>query len=371
MNVCFIANADSIHTIRWVNYFAQEGYQVSLITDKPAGAWARATLQPTIALYDLTEYVKVRKIRYLLWVPIVRHLLAKIRPDVLHAHNISGGGWLGAFSSYHPFIVTSHGSDLMLLSQKSWAHRTLSMYTLRRVDHLSCVSRELRDKAVEYGVPANKLTMIDLGIDTAIYSPSEDISHLRLKLGLKDVPTVLSIRAIREIYNPLVIINNIPAVLKDVPTTQFVIFTYNADPTLLIQLQSTVDDMGVAESVHFIGKLATESEIADYYCAADVVISIPVSDGTPKSVQEALACGAVPILSDLPSLHEWVKHEQEVLFIPTNGGQRLSKAIVRLLTDDSLRQTLRTNGIKLVCQRFDSNICMHHNAEIYKEAMRF
>ncbi len=138
-----------------------------------------------------------------------------------------------------------------------------------------------------------------------------------------------------------------------------------------MQLRDTVDDMRVAESVYFIGELATELEIAAYYRAADVAVSIPTSDGTPKSVQEALACGAVPVLSDLPSLHEWVQHEQEVLFVPAGGGEHLSNAITRLLTDNPLRQTLRVNGAKLVRQRFNSGICMRRNEEMYKEAKRY
>ena len=367
MKLCFIANADSIHTIRWVNYFAQQGHQVSLITDKPASVWARTTLSSTITLYDLTEYVNIRKIRYLLWLPTIKRLLKQIRPDVLHAHNISGAGWLGAFSGYHPFIITSHGSDLMLLSQKSWAHRTLSLYALHKVDHLSCVSKALQEKAISFGVPANKLTLIDLGIDTAIYYPAKDVKQLRFKLGLKNAPVILSIRAIQKIYNPLDIINAIPFILKKIPAAQFVIFTYNADAAMLVQLQDIIHGMGVTQSVHFVDKLSTEPEIADYYRAADVVVSVPLSDGTPKSVQESMACGAVPVLSDLPALHEWVQHEQEVLFVPTGENNALGKAITRLLTDGLLRQELSTNGINLIRQQFDSRIWMHRNEEMYKE----
>jgi len=31
------------------------------------------------------------------------------------------------------------------------------------------------------------------------------------------------------------------------------------------------------------------------------------SDGTPLSLLEAMACGAYPVLADIPTLHEWVQ----------------------------------------------------------------
>jgi len=118
--------------------------------------------------------------------------------------------------------------------------------------------------------------------------------------------------------------------------------------------------------VSFVPDLPDESAIADLYRAADVVVSVPTSDGTPSSVLEALACGAVPVVSDLPALREWVEHEKQALFVPVHDVPALGASISRLLEDPDLRSAMASRGAELVRQRADSRIWMRRNEEIYE-----
>jgi glycosyltransferase involved in cell wall biosynthesis len=53
-----------------------------------------------------------------------------------------------------------------------------------------------------------------------------------------------------------------------------------------------------------IGNVPAE-RMPDVYRAADVVVSIPSTDSSPRSVWEALACGRSVVVSDLP----WAREE--------------------------------------------------------------
>ena len=130
MRLCIIANPNSIHTQRWVRYFAGRGHDVHLIGDKPL------TIPPPegITLHDLTRQTNARKLRYVVWARAVRKLVREIRPDVLHAHQVASAGWLGAASGWHPFLVTSWGSDLLLGARRSLVQRQLARWVLARAD---------------------------------------------------------------------------------------------------------------------------------------------------------------------------------------------------------------------------------------------
>ena len=370
MRLCYIANPYSIHTQRQARYFADQGHEIHLISVSPTqGTIPLNAFPDNVTLYDLMAKSNIRKLRYLHWGILARQIVRKIQPDILHAHQVAGNGWVGAATGYHPFIVTAWGSDLLLGPHRSRIQRQLAKWVLQRADYVTCVSEGLMQAAKSLGADPQKLEMATWGIDTDVFHPASpaDKQAIRAQIGLHPTDLlVLSIRAIKEVYNPLDIAKAIPLVLKRIPNVQFIIRTYGYDPHLLTQFKAIIQKHHAAEAVQYLGDLSTEEDIANLYRAADVAISIPSSDGTPSSVLEALACGAVPILSDLPTLHKWVQHEQEGLFVPAKNTEYLSEVIIRLITDDSLRQTLSANGVKLIRQRADSKIWMRRNEEIYE-----
>jgi L-malate glycosyltransferase len=366
LRLCYIANPNSIHVHRWINYFIRRGDEVYLIGDKPL----RRSIPQGVTFYDLTKNINLRKVRYLAWILFVRKIVREVKLDVLHAHSVASAGWLGATADYHPFLVTAHGSDLLLLSQRSQLHRQFSLWALQRADFVTCVSKELAEKARSLGVPSDNLEVIYLGVETDTFYPERNAEQLRYRLHMAEGPIVLSIRAIKSIYNPLIIAKSIPVILKRVPTAQFVIFTYNAKPALLSQFKSIVQASNATKAVRYIGPLPNDEAIAEFYRAADVAVSVPSSDGTPKSVQEAMACGTPAVLSDLPSLHEWVRHEQEGLFVPAGDVKATSEAIIRLLKDEELRKRLGKSCVRVIHQRADSNVWMRRSEEIYHSLVR-
>ena len=177
---------------------------------------------------------------------------------------------------------------------------------------------------------------------------------------------ILSVRSVKPVYNPLDIARAIPLVLRACPRALFVVRSHNSEPGLLAQFREIVGAAGTAASVRYVGELPGEQAIADLYRAADVALSVPSSDGTPSSVLEALACGAVPVVSDLPSLREWVEHEREALIVPVHDVQALAASVVRLLSEEGLRSALAAAGCGLVRRRADSRLWMRRYEEIYE-----
>ena len=418
MRLCIIANPNSIHTRRWVSYFVQHRHDVHLIGEKPPVA----APPEGVTFHDLTQQTNARKLRYVVWSRAVRRLVRAIQPDVLHAHQVAGAGWLGAAAGYRPFLVTSWGSDLLLGTRRSMVQRQLARWVLGRADYVTCVSQPLAEAAQALGAPAHKVEVVHWGVDTEMFhlgdassdgchpealrrvpAPPDGDASAALSMTGRDAssdachpealrrvpappdgdasaalnmtaessaargPLVLSIRGLRPIYNPLVIAQAIPAVLARRPDARFVIRTYSVDASLLVEFQRIVAQGGASHAVAYIGDLPNDHAIADLYRRAAVVISVPFSDGTPQSVLEAMACGAAPVVSDLPSLRDWVRHEREGLVVPAGDADALAGAILRLLDDEALRASIQAAAVRMVQQRADSRLWMQRYEQIYQQ----
>jgi glycosyltransferase involved in cell wall biosynthesis len=309
----------------------------------------------------------LRKLRYLAWALKARQILLKIKPDILHAHGVVSAGWLGAATGYHPYLVTAHGSDLILLDQRDWFFQLLTKWAILKADYVTCVSENLAIRAKALGVKPENVEVVHLGVDLDIFHPSSNPKVIRHRSGLGEAPLVLSIRAMKPIYNQLDIAKAIPIILEQISQVRFLIFVYNADHGYLTDFKTILAkeiNSGVVKLVH---DLPDDQAIAEYYQACDIAISVPSSDGTPKSVQEAMACGIPVVVSDLPSLHEWITSEKEGLYVPVGDVQAISQAIIRLLLDKSLRRELGQRAYEKILQHGDPTRWEQRAENIYHE----
>ena len=150
MKICYLANPNSTHTRRWLAWMAQRGHTVLLVADvSPAEPWLDTPL------YDLPAGLNISVVKYFYWEFQLRQILRSWQPDILHAHRVSSAGWLGAFSGFHPFVVTPWGSDLYLHPQRSAAARRLAKIVLSRADLVTADSSDLCRKAIDYGARAS------------------------------------------------------------------------------------------------------------------------------------------------------------------------------------------------------------------------
>ncbi len=366
MRLCYIANPYSIHTQRWMRYFAGRGHKVYLIGVSPKrGSIPADAIPSSVIFYDLMTQINVRKLRYLAWGLAARRIVHEIQPDVLHAHEVAGDGWVGAVAGYHPFVVTAWGSDLLVGPARSWVHRQLARWVLRRADHVTCVSENLASVAHALGADPARLEVAPWGVDTTVFHPGSANAALYQQLDLGTGPVVLSIRALRPLYNPLDIAQAIPRVLEQVPEAQFIIRTYSYDTDLLTKFQAIVREHDAAKVVHYVGDLPDDNAVAELYRIADVAVSVPSSDGTPLSVLEAMACGAPVVVSDLPSLREWITDGENGLLVPVRDAEALAEAIIQLLRDPQQRAEFRQRNLNLIRERADHQVEMAKMESLY------
>ncbi len=113
-------------------------------------------------------------------------------------------------------------------------------------------------------------------------------------------------------------------------------------------LERLRDELGLTDRVHFHGQLAGH-EVERIVGRAHVYVSLAESDGTSLGLLEALALGAVPVLSDIPANRPWVSHgETGVWPARPRGRWRTIQRARELSSGDAPARNLR-----LVSERGD------------------
>jgi glycosyltransferase involved in cell wall biosynthesis len=335
MRLCFLADPGSIHTQRWLRYFSAAGHEVHLINCSPQ---PMATFEwPGATHHNIpTPAIRIRGLRGLVtrWARArgIKAFLRQLRPDVIHAHYINGPGWDAALANFHPLVLTAWGSDVLVdLRHGAWPDRILSRLALRRADLVTADSRQVMDIARPFMKAHAQATLIRFGIDTRYFTPGED-GYWRGRLGLGNSRVVLSARQCSRNYNIDTIVEALPLVRQAVPDTRLLIKQLGQTDrdAYCIQLRARIGELGLADSVDFVPTVPY-TEMPGLYRCADVVVSVPSSDGMPVSVLEAMACGTPVVASDLPALRELAGYGASLALVPPRNPSSLADALIQTL----------------------------------------
>jgi len=83
-----------------------------------------------------------------------------------------------------------------------------------------------------------------------------------------------------------------------------------------------------------------------------------------------MACGAAPVVSDLPSLREWITDGENGLLVPVGDPEALAAAIVRLLQQPRLREQFRRRNQEIIHSRADHQVEMQKMEQLYESLCR-
>jgi glycosyltransferase involved in cell wall biosynthesis len=294
MRILFAAYHGSVHTRRWAGFFAARGDDVHVVT---CGDRAEGTA-PAYAVHDLGR-PRPGKPGYLAKLSPTRRLVASLRPDVVHAHYATSYGLLGLASGVHPLVVSAHGDDV-LISPGNPVMRALVTRVLRSADAITVPGEHVR-VAVEdlLGGAPRAVHSFQYGVETArLAGLARDLRN-----GGRESAGPVRIVSVR----PLLALYRIDLLLRALDRIgRGYICDIVGDGPERARLERLRDELGLADRVRFHGHLPGD-EVERMLGRADVYVSLAESDGTSLGLLEALALGAVPVLSDIPANRPWVR----------------------------------------------------------------
>lgn len=243
--------------------------------------------------------------------------LRGVQPDWLAPHYLTSHGtlaWaavrLGGIRAR--LAGSAWGSDILVTPARSRVLRWLTQRVLRACAVTTSDSRHMADRMRVLG--AAEVMVFPFGLEAM---PPEPVD--------KDEALFFANRGLEPIYRPGEVLDVFAALAADWPEARLVVAN---DGSLRPALQARAARPDLAGRVQFVGRLAPDVQAA-WYARARWYLSLPASDSVSVSVLEAMAHGAIPLLSDLPANRELVRDGDNGLILA--DGERPARARVEPL----------------------------------------
>ena len=224
------------------------------------------------------------------------------------------------------------GTDFICFAKRNPIIGHLIRKTLKRTKLLIADNSRDARLAHVWGLPADAVVQVmpvSGGIEFDIFK-SDDKAAAKHDLNLNpEKPVVICLRGFSgsSVYTDT-LIKAVPQILKYIPGTTFVVHG-RIRSAGGARLRGLVKDIGVADNVLFLDIPTTE--VPRYLQASNVIVSPTSADGTPMSMLEGMACGCVPVMSNLDSIREWVIEGYNGFLFEYNNTASLISALKKAL----------------------------------------
>ncbi|MEW5870890.1 MAG: glycosyltransferase family 4 protein [Chloroflexota bacterium] len=277
----------------------------------------------------------------------LKRVIRQVKPDLIQAGPLQRSAFLVALAGFHPLVSMSWGYDLIHDASLNAGWRWATRFTLKRSDLMLGDCNTIRQLAISYGMPSERILTFPWGIDLQHFTPSPSGEAQTEAFNPGQAPfTLLSARSWEPIYGVDVIARAFVKAARLRPNLRLVMLGNGSQAAMLRQTFLSNGLLGTGGSagdtldsgadgqphwgpgVLFPGQISY-ADLPRFYRSADLYISASHSDGTSISLLEAMACGLPALVSDIPGNQEWVTSGENGWLFPDGDVDALAQAILQ------------------------------------------
>jgi len=366
MKILLLADPNSVHTVKWAKSLAQNNIDVFIF----------GTGHFSVNDYDGINNISVRtlnenvardegvlsKISYLKALPIIKEIIKKNKPDILHAHYASSYGLLGALSGFHPFVLSVWGSDVFDFPRKTIIHKQILKYNLRKADKILSTSQIMAKEISLY--TSKEIEIIPFGIDVNFFLPQQNIQSV----FEDDAIVVGTVKTLEHIYGVEYLIKAFKIVIERNKTLPLKLLIVGRG-SLKKALKNLVKELNLEDNTIFTGEIQ-HAEIPKYLNMLSVYVALSEKESFGVAVIEASSCAKPVVVSNVGGLPEVVEDGVSGFIVPSRNPEKAADAIEKLVLNERLRKKIGEQGRVRVNKLYNWNDNVKQMIKIYNNILQ-
>jgi len=327
--IIIFSGGNCFHAVDWYNSLINKGSQKNFIylTDLYSGEDLSmiSNIENVLTLYIIDEFLPnyrtqvgdfFRNFIKLLFVPIqvflLKRILKKFKNSIVHSHGMYYGllMWLSGFQ----YVLSPIGSEILERPYQSFIYRFFARKILKKAKHIIVDSTAMASCIKD--LASRDCHIFQYGFDASL------AFNLSNKEGFTDRKYITSVRALYPLYNIDKIFET-----RNKQSLKFGInyfYPYhdvNYRNYIYTLLQPVDRDLG---------RLPTKDDVYAVLSQTILAISIPSSDSSPRSVAEAIFCGAAVATTKMEWYEDFpVCMKNRVILIDINSSDWLYYSLIK------------------------------------------
>ena len=295
--------------------------------------------------------------------------------NIIHVHNPVIGGALFLFPYYIRTINivqfhSEYSKRLKLILPKTllsklaiWLHSFFEKVCLLRADRIIAINENIFRYLIGIGCSSDKIRKIPIFLDTSYYNMnSAEVEKNKITFGISKEKIVVTYigRLSKE--------KNIEVIIR-----AFSYLDISIRRNLLLLIVGKGDELGrlksiaasISENLFFLGH---RTDIKRILSITDIFIIPSFTEGFPFSLLEAMATGKAIIASNIPAIRKIVDDRKEALLFNPHNPEELRDLLLKLYSNQALRQELGKNARKK-SKIYDAHTIIPRLFKVYLEVL--
>jgi glycosyltransferase involved in cell wall biosynthesis len=297
--------------------------------------------------------------------------LKNLNADLVHAHFGTSAIdiWPYVKALNLPMLVTLHGFDISIYKEwwesgkrgrrkKKYPQQLLQLAQEPKV-HFLAVSSAIKERAIKFGIPADKITVSYIGVDTEAFIPGP-IPILERK------NRILYVGRLVEKKGAPYLIEAFATVKKEIPDAELVIV---GKGRMEDELRNQVRLLNLTD-VTFAGALTStqvkeQIDSCKIFCLPSITADSGDAEGLPISILEAQASGVFVVSSSSGGIGDNLYDRESCFIFEERNSKQLAKTLTEILNNPQNNIYIIEQQLKLISAKFQLKICAEKLEAIY------
>ena len=309
---------------------------------------------PLNSFYDQNAVRQLR--RFVRW-------LKSSRIDILHTHDFYTNvfGMAAGALARLPVRVASMRETA---GMRSAAQKQVQRVAYSLAHHVVANSNAVREKLIDDGVAAGKVSVIYNGLDVrrlaTRLSRAESLSLLGLPAEIESRRFISIVANMRHEVKDYPMFLRSARVVKDaVPEAAFLLA---GEGELSDSLRVLARDLGISDSTFFLGRC---ENVAELLAVSEICVLSSKAEGFSNSILEYMAAGRPVVVTSVGGAPEVVSEGETGYLVRSGDDAMMAERLIALLRDPERARAMGAKGRRRVEERFSCEAQLAHTESLY------